>query len=542
MIPQPRDEADLSNHKFRVVVADGISVSGLKPLADDERFELIHVAGGKDWQSDPVGLEDADGLLVRSKTTVSEALLGRAPKLRVVGRAGVGVDNVDLKAATARGIPVLNAPAGNTVSAVELTMALILGAARGVSRADHALRSGSWAKTKGVELRGKTLGLIGAGRIGSGVATRARAFGMKVLVYDPYLSEQRADQLGVETADLDRVVSEGDVISLHVPLTDATRGMIDAERLRQMKPTTILVNVSRGGVVDESALATALAEKEILGAALDVYAHEPLGEGSPLRNAPNLVLTPHLGASTVEAQERVALEIAEGVRLALLEGDLSRALNAPAVGGDALRKLRPLLKLGERLGRLACVLAPGPVSEVGIRYGGGSDEGLRPLAQSVLSGLLREIVGARAVNYVNAASLAETRGITVTRTATKPRRGYAEYLEVRVVSEGGPLRVAGALLAPEHARLVEIDGYSINVPLEGTLLVLRNQDVPGVIGNVGTLLGSLGLNIAEYHQARLDKGGAALATVSIDGPVSSSLRAKLLELPEVLDARVVGLG
>ena len=527
--------------KFKVVVADGISASGLKPLSEDARFELVHVAGGAEWGKNPEGLDTADGLLVRSKTKVTSDLLDRATSLKVIGRAGVGVDNVDLKAATARGIPVLNAPAGNTVSAVELTMALILAAARGVPQADQNLHGGSWAKTKGIELRGKTLGLIGAGRIGGGVATRAKAFGMKVVVYDPHLSEERAERLGARIVTLDEVIREGDVISLHVPLTDATRGMIDAERLRQMKKTTLLVNVSRGGVVDEDDLAEALAQGEIAGAALDVYAEEPLPETSALRESPNIVLTPHLGASTVEAQERVALEIAEGVRMALLEGDLSRALNAPAVGGAALKRLRPLLNLGERLGRLACALAPGPVRSVDIRYGGEAENGLRPLAQSVLSGLLRQIVGPRGVNYVNAASLAETRGIAVHRSSRAPHRGYDEFLEVVIESDRGPLRVAGALLAPEHARIVQIDEYTVNVRPEGTLLILRNRDVPGVIGRVGTLLGEQGLNIAEYHQARLDRGGPALATVSIDGEVSSDVRVRLLELPEISDARVVGL-
>ena len=544
MIPQQgivNSNGDLGSDTFRVVVADGISESGLTPLSEDSRFQLIHVPGGTEWGEDPKELETADGLLVRSKTQVTPELLDRAPNLKVIGRAGVGVDNVDLEAATARGIPVLNAPAGNTVSAVELTMALILAAARGVPTADENLRGGTWKKTKGVELRGKTLGLIGAGRIGGGVATRSKAFGMNVIVYDPYLSEDRADRLGVRIVTLDEVISGGDVISLHVPLTDATRGMIDTERLRQMKKTALLVNVSRGGVVNEADLASALAAGEIAGAALDVYAEEPLPEGSALRDAPNIVLTPHLGASTVEAQERVAVEIAEGVRMAILEGDLSRALNAPAVGGAALKQLRPLLSLGERLGRLACVLAPGPVRSVDVRYGGGADNGLRPLAQSVLAGLLREIVGPNGVNYVNAASLAETRGIAVNRSQTAPHRGYDEFLEVAIESDGGPLRVAGALLAPEHARLVQIDDYTINVRPEGTLLILRNRDVPGVIGRVGTLLGAQGLNIAEYHQARLDRGGQALATVSVDGDVGPEIRERLLELSEISDARVVGL-
>jgi D-3-phosphoglycerate dehydrogenase len=348
------------SEKMVVVAADKISASGLAPLTGDDRFEVV-LASGWDAEQLHEAMARAHGLIVRSATKVTRELLAVSPNLRVVGRAGVGVDNIDLEVATAAGIPVINAPEGNTVSAAELAMALILAVARKVASADNSVRSGEWARSRfsGMEIRGKTLALVGAGRIGAEVAKRARAFGMRTVAHDPYLTQERAEELEVERVGLAEALAQGDVVSLHVPLTSATEGMIGRKELQAMKPTAILINAARGGVVDEDALVEALEAEEIAGAALDVYFTEPLPEGSPLREAPNLVLTPHLGASTAEAQELVASEIAEGVRAALLEGDLSRALNAPAIGGEDLKVLRPLLDLARKIGRIAAVLGLG---------------------------------------------------------------------------------------------------------------------------------------------------------------------------------------
>jgi D-3-phosphoglycerate dehydrogenase len=530
--------------RFRVLVTDKVSAGGLEPIRSDDRFEIVQV----DDSSTPAfaeALATAHGLIIRSATTVDAEMLDGAPELRVVGRAGVGVDNIDLDAATQRGVAVLNAPAGNTVSAAELTMALILSMVRGVAEADASMRAGEWARSrfKGAELRGRTLGLIGAGRIGGEVARRCRAFGMRVVAYDPYLTDERATELQVErmTAVGD-VLAVADVLSLHVPLTDATSGMIDARAIRRLKKGAFLVNVARGGVVDEAALATALVEGHLAGAALDVFANEPLEPGSPLRSAPNLVLTPHLGASTNEAQELVATEIAEAVRGALAEGDLSRALNAPAIGGDALRALAPLFGLGRGLGYLACALAPGGVKHVDVRYGGDSDGALQPLTAYVLMGLLQDILGADQVNFVSATHLARQRGIEIARTRLSRHAAYAEYVEVVVRAERGDLLVAGALLGDTHARIVRIADYHVDIVPTGTLIVLRNDDVPGVIGRVGTILGNHRINIAEYHQARMTRGGEALAAIAVDHDVDAEVRDALLELTEVKTAVIVQLG
>ncbi|MDX1494336.1 MAG: phosphoglycerate dehydrogenase [Longimicrobiales bacterium] len=534
----------MSQDRFTVLVTDKVSESGLAPLLEDARFEVVQI---DDSSSPAFGdvLARAHGLIVRSATKVREEALADAPLLRVIGRAGVGVDNIDLVAATRNGVAVMNAPAGNTVSAAELTMALILAMVRKVAAADASMRTGAWARSsfKGAELRGRTLGLVGAGRIGGEVARRCRAFGMSVVAYDPYLTSERADDLHIERAEsLDEVVERADVLSLHVPLTDATRKMIGAEVLARMKKGAFLVNVARGGVVDEDALADALESGHLAGAALDVFEREPLEEDSRLRSVPNLVLTPHLGASTSEAQELVATEIAEGVRAALAEGDLSKALNAPAISGDAMRALTPLFELGEALGYLTCALAPGAVREIEVRYAGDHDEALEPLTAYVLVGLLRNILGSDQVNFVSAAHLAAQRDMAIARTRLSRQPDYTEYVEIVVGAERGELRLAGALLGDVHPRIVRIADYHVDVVPEGTLLVLKNQDVPGVIGRVGTLLGEHGINIAGYHQARLSKGGEALAAVAVDGTVPPELRDALLSLSEVSRAVVVKLG
>ena len=529
------------SEKFVVIAADKISVTGLAPLMEDDRFEVLVPDG---WSPEEMeeALGRAHGLIVRSATKVTRELLEQAPNLKVIGRAGVGVDNIDLEVATELGIPVINAPEGNTVSAAELAMALILTVARNVAWADASVRAGAWARSQfsGMEIRGKTLGLVGAGRIGTAVALRAQAFGMETIAYDPYLTEERAKDLGIERVELDGVLSRGDVISLHVPLTPQTEGMIGAAELKAMKPTAILVNAARGGVVDEEALVAALESGEISAAALDVFKTEPLPEDSPLRGIPNLVLTPHLGASTAEAQELVASEIARGVRAALLEGDLSKALNAPAIGGEDLEFLKPLMDLARRVGRVAGVLGRGGMRRIGISVAGLDEEILSPMTAAAMTGVLTPVVGARNVNYVNALHLAEERDISLTTTLQPPREDYAKFLEIVVETDDQEVRVAGALLGEQHhPRIVQIDGYELSVKPEGCLIILRNNDVPGVIGRVGTLLAAHGLNIAEYIQSRKAMGGLALAAVSVDSKVSPEFLATLSEDEDILDARAV---
>jgi D-3-phosphoglycerate dehydrogenase len=523
---------------YRVLVADAIAADGLVPLREDPRFELTVRPGlaGADLAG---AIEGADAVLVRSATKITREALARADRLRVIGRAGVGVDTIDVEAATERGIAVLTAPAGNTIAAAELTLALLLALVRRVPAADRSMRSGEWDRKSfnGTELRGKTLALVGAGRIGSEVARRARAFGMRVVAYDPFLSAERARALDVELASLDEALRAADVVSLHAPLTDETEGLIGERELGLLRAGTFLVNVARGGLVDEPALLRALGEGRLAGAALDVYAEEPLPKEHPLRSLPNVVLTPHLGASTVEAQQSVAIEIAEAVRAALLEGDLSRAVNAPAIGGDEMRRLRPLMDLAERLGRLAAALTPGAVSRVEVRYAGAHEQALRPLAASATIGVLSAAVGRRSVNLVNSMRVAESRGIALEQVRAPAHGDYAEYLEVRAAGGPGEACVAGALLADAHPRVVRIGDYHVDIVPRGTVVVIRNRDVPGVIGRVGTVLGDAGVNIGEYHQARLRAGGDALAAVSVDGRLEPAILDRLRAVPEVREVR-----
>lgn len=519
---------------YQVLVADKIAREGLAPLTQDPRFTLIEKPGlkGEELAKAIAGM---DAVLVRSATRITRDALAHADRLKVIGRAGVGVDTIDVEAATERGIAVMNAPAGNTIAAAELALALLLSLIRRVPAADRSMKAGQWDRASfgGTELHRKTLGLVGAGRVGGEVARRARAFGMRVLAYDPFLTPAAAAEMGVELIELDPLLKAADVLSLHVPLTDKTRGMLGSRELGLLKSSTVIINAARGGVLDEAALLTHLKEGRIAGAALDVFEQEPLPADHPFRSLPNVVLTPHLGASTEEAQLNVAVEIAEAVRGALVEGDFAGAVNAPLVGGERLKRLRPLLELAGRLGKLAAALSGPQVTEVELRFAGEGDDLLRPLTAGAVMGVLDGVVGAPAVNVVNALHLARQRGIQVQRTRLELAKELPDLLEVKVVAGGLAVRVAGAPLGAGHLRIVQIHGFRVNVAPQGHLIVLQNRDVPGVIGRVGTLLGDAGINIAEYHQARITAGGEALAVIGVDASLKPEHVAALRRLPEV---------
>ena len=527
---------------YRVLIADAISADGLAPLHEDGRFELV-IRTGLKGEELARAIEGMNAVIVRSGTKITADALRYADRLQVIGRAGVGVDNIDVDAATKRGVAVLNAPSGNTVSAAELAFALILACVRRIPAADRSMKAGEWDRKTfmGSELHGKTLGLIGAGRIGGEVARRARAFGMRVCASDPYLTPERAQSLEIDLCPLEAVLARADVLSVHVPLTAATRGMIGAEQIARMKRGAIVVNAARGGVIDESALAAALQSGQLGGAALDVFATEPLPSDDPLRSVPNAVLTPHVGAATEEAQHNVAVEIAAAVRAALLDGDLSRAVNAPAIGGDEMRRMRPLLELTDRLGRIAATLIDGAVEQVTVRYSGPDETVLQPLTAAAVTGTLRHVVGANAINMVNAIHIAETRGVVIEQSRVGARGEYEEFVEVRLRAGRNDTRVAGALVAARHPRIVRIDRYRLIVEPRGSLVVLRNRDVPGVIGRVGTVLGEAGINIAEYHQSRLHLGGEALAAISVDGVVDEAVLRTLEAMPDIRMVRQVQL-
>lgn len=480
---------------------------------------------------------------MRSATLADRELLDRASSLEVIGRAGVGLDNIDLDTATRRGIAILNAPAGNTVSTAEHTFALLLALARDIPRAAASMREGRWERKslKGEQLSGKTLGVVGAGRIGAEVVRRARAFGMEVVVTDPYLTERRARELGVRPADLTDLIDRSDFLTVHVPLSSETRHLIGRAELERMKPTACLINAARGGIVDEGALRDALIAGEIAGAALDVFETEPLPADHPLRECPNLIMTPHLGASTPEAQREVAIEIAEAVRDALLEGKLGAAVNLPTVAPEDRRKANAVLALARAMGRLLGELADGPADEVVVRYTGPGGAQADIAVSAALEGFLSSRL-AGPLNLINAVLLAEERGIEISRSQLRREGRGADWIELTARAGDRRRSVTGKLTSREEPRLLRVDGFRVEVTPRGRLLFVRNDDVPGVIGSLGTILGAAGVNIGEFHQARNREDGEALGVITLDGELSAERLQALRDLPGVRDVRQVELG
>lgn len=530
-----------AGERFRVMVTDEIDPEGIALLRAHPAVQVDEVPTLPPAELlERIG--DYDALIGRSATRITGDLLRAGDRLKVVGRAGVGVDNIDIPTATELGIAVINAPGGNTVSVAELVFGVLISLARHVHVAVESMRAGRWDRSRlgGEELRGRTLSIIGLGRIGGEVARRARAFGMTVVAFDPYVAATRFEELGVERAEtLQSALERADVVTVHTPLTPETQGLIGAPEIGRMGRHALLLNLARGGIVDEAALSDALAAGRIAGAALDVFATEPLTAESPLRQLPNVVLTPHLGASTVDAQRQVAIEACLAVRDALVTGDLSGALNAAGVGGAGWAEIRPLMALADRLGRLGRALVPGGLSALELRYAGPREEAPRPLLLAALQGALRDVVDRRAINLVNAQHVAEERGIETAWTHVGKRGELGEEIELRLEGGDRSVRVGGALLGESHGRIVRIGAFRVDVAPRGIMVVLRNRDVPGVIGRVGTLLGEAGVNIAEYHQARLQIGGEALAAISVDSRIPQETVDRLSAFEEIVEVRQV---
>jgi D-3-phosphoglycerate dehydrogenase / 2-oxoglutarate reductase len=523
----------------KIIVADKISERGLALLREGGWEVVIPSAAAL-----PAELADADALVVRSATKVTAALLEKAARLKVIGRAGVGVDNVDVEAATRRGILVMNTPGGNAVSVAEHTIALMLGLARAVPQANASIQAGRWEKSSfsGMELRAKTLGLVGLGRVGTEVARRARALEMKVLAYDPYVTPAAAREVEVELVPLDELLGQSDVISLHTSLSTLTEKMIDAPAIGKMKRGARLINCARGELIDEAALAEALRSGKLAGAAVDTFAEEP-PKNSPLVGLPNLIATPHIAGSTAEAQEEVGTAIGQQVRDYLADGLIRNAVNMPALSPDQYRRLRPYLELGERLGSFVAQAAPSrSFHRVRIQYAGEPAElGSHVIRSAVLAGALNSVLDEK-VNLVNAAEEAASRGIMVEETTRRRERGYPNTIEVMIADGGREFSLEGTVAQDGSARILALDGIALEAPLEGTLLLTRNIDVPGVIGRIGTALGSLGINIATFALGRRAPGGSeALALVGLDGSVTASVVQEILGLPSITEARLIRL-
>ena len=478
-----------------------------------------------------------DGLAIRSNTKVTAEVLAAATKLKVIGRAGIGVDNVDIEAATARGVAVMNTPFGNAITTAEHAISMMAALARRIPAANASTQAGKWEKSKfmGVELFGKTLGVIGCGNIGSIVADRALGLKMKVIAYDPYLSQERADDIGVEKADLESVFARADFITLHVPLTDTTRNIVDAKSIEKMKRGVRIINCARGGLINEADLKDALESGRVAGAALDVYEQEP-ATSNPLFGMENVVCTPHLGASTNEAQENVALQIADQISDYLLSGAVSNALNMPSISAEDAPKLKPYIKLAEELGSFAGQITMSGLKSVSVDYAGHvATLNTRPLTSIVLKGLLSPLM--ESVNMVNAPAIARDRDVHVREVKCDEHEIYQTYMKLTVVTERQTRSISGTLFGGSLPRLVDINDIHIEAEIGPHMLFMLNDDKPGFIGALGTTLGEGGVNIASFHLGRREDGGDAIALLKLDQAVNDALLSKVKALPHVKQAQ-----
>jgi D-3-phosphoglycerate dehydrogenase / 2-oxoglutarate reductase len=539
--------ADFSRKHFalmKVLVADKISPKGVAYLRQQPGFEVIEAYGSSPAKVLEL-VKDVHAIAVRSETKITADVFKAAPLLKVVGRAGVGVDNVDVEAATNHGVVVMNTPAGNTIATAELTFTHILCGARPVPQAASSMKSGQWDRKSfsGIELFKKTLGIVGLGRIGGEVAKRAQAFGMRVLAYDPYLAPSRAKAMQVEGVSLDELLKQSDYITVHMPLTDDTHYMIDEAAFEKCKKGVRVFNCARGGIIKESALIAALKNGKVAAAGLDVFEDEPLAEESEFRALPNVVLTPHLGASTAEAQESVGIEIAEQIADVLNGGIIRNAVNVPSIDAAALKILGPYLDLGAKLGTLVQQIAPPQVAQLRITFWGKLiDLDANAVTRAIQRGYMRRISGEE-VNFVNAPVLLERLGTRAEVVKSTDDSGYTELIQVEAIApDNTSFSAAGTLIGKgNQPRIVNINGREVEVAADGKLLVLENVDQPGMVGTIGTILGKANVNIADMSLSRLTPGGTAYMVVRVDTEPSESARKEIKGHPAIKMAKFVQL-
>jgi D-3-phosphoglycerate dehydrogenase len=534
------ERARLKTGRLKVLIADTLSEDGIALLKKEAGLE-VDVQTGLSPADLAKIIGPYDALLVRSATKVTAEVIAKADRLKVIGRAGVGLDNVDADAATKRGIIVMNVPAGNTISTAEHTMSMLMALARRIPQAYASLKGGAWERSKfvGTELFGKTLGVVGLGKIGTEVAKRAQVFGMRVIAYDPFLSTERAQQLEIQLTDLKSIYAESDFITVHVPLTAETKHLIGAREIASMKKGVRLINCARGGIIDETALQQAVASGHVAGAAIDVFEQEPPPKDHPLLKQEQIIAVPHLGASTQEAQLNVAVEVAKQVADALLGRGIRNAVNMPSVDAKTLQVLQPYITLGQRLGSLAAQLAGGQVAEVRVTYVGEvANYDTSSVTLAILKGLLEPMVG-ESVNYVNASLIAAERGLKVIEAKANRMDEFANLMALDVRSNGSTLTLQGTLSARREPRIVKIDRYFVEAAPEGYMLIIKNQDKPGLIGQLGTLLGEAKINIAGMSNGRDEPGGNAITVVNIDNPVPPAVLERVKKLKHVIDAKLI---
>nr|WP_285844627.1 phosphoglycerate dehydrogenase [Oceanobacillus profundus] len=526
---------------FNILISDPLSEDGIGPLREAPNMNLVietHLS--KEELEDRIG--EFDALLVRSQTQVTRELINKAKKLKIIGRAGVGVDNIDLDAATENGIIVVNAPNGNTNSAAEHTIAMLMSLSRNIPQAYHALKHKKWDRKKyvGVELKNKTLGVVGLGRIGAEVAFRAKGQRMNVIAYDPFLTKEKADKMGIGYGTLEEVIEQADFITVHTPLMKETRHLINAEAFERMKPGVHIINCARGGIIDEDALYDAIISKKVAGAALDVFEEEPFIDHK-LLELPEVVATPHLGASTIEAQEIVAVDVSHDV-LSFLNGDVVKnPVNLPSVPSELMHKIEPYFHLAEKLGVFLIDLTKDVAEEINISYSGDlSDMEVAPLTRNTIKGILKRHLGDH-VNDVNALYLANKKGIIVNENKTSSTKGFTNLITVEVKSKSGTRKVAGTLLNGFGPRIVKVDEYSIDVTPEGHLVVIQHVDQPGVIGRMGSTIAKHQINIATMQVDRSDIGGNAIMVLTIDKHLETEAMEELKSLEEIKEVTSIDL-
>lgn len=526
--------------KYKVLISDSLSKEAVQVLQKEKEFTVdVNTKLTPDELKKVI--KDYDALVVRSSTKVTKDLIDAADKLKIVGRAGVGLDNVDVDAASKKGIIVVNTPAGNTISTAEHAFSMMLALSRNIPQADISMKKGEWERKKfmGHEVYGKTLGIIGLGRIGTEVAKRAIAFGMKVLAYDPYLSMEKAKELGIEPANLDQIYKNADYITVHTPLTDETRHMISEKQFAMMKKDVRLINCARGGIIDEDALAAALDSGKVAGAAFDVYEAEPPSKDLKFLKSDKVVLTPHLGASTEEAQTNVAIEVADIVRDALLTGCVRNAVNAPCLDPEVCKVIDPYLKLAEKMGSMQAQLVEGHVKTVKIKYVGDILKyDLTPFTLSIIKGLLTPILQ-ETVNYVNSMFIAKERGINITETRMAQVQDFANLIILDVETDKMKNMLMGTLFTKVDPRIVRINDSYVDAVPDGYMLVMSNKDVPGIIGQIGTILGKNGINIAGMSFGREEKGGKAVSILNIDSDVPKGVLDEIRKAQNIFSVKLV---
>ncbi|MBI5453536.1 MAG: phosphoglycerate dehydrogenase [Deltaproteobacteria bacterium] len=527
---------------MKILISDSMSAKAVEVLKNTPGLDVDVITGLKPEEL-KAKIKDYHGLVVRSSTKVTAEILEAAENLKVVGRAGTGVDNVDMPAATKKGVVVMNTPGGNTVTTAEHAISMMMALARKIPQATASMKRGEWEKKKfeGTEITGKTLGILGVGNIGSVVAARAQGLRMNVISYDPFISVEAADKLGISLVSIDDLFKKSDFISIHVPLTAETKNIVNAEAFKKMKKGVKIINCARGGIVNEADLAEAIKAKIVSGAALDVFEKEPTPADNPLLQMEEVILTPHLGASTFEAQESVAIAIAEQIADYLTTGTIRNAVNVPSVPADLLAALGAYITLGEKLGSFQGQILTGGVEEITVEYSGEVvNYDVAPVTIACIKGLLDQVLDTY-VNFVNAPFVAKERGIKVIEMKSSRATDFASSITIKVKTKETESVVEGALFGKKEPRIVRIDKFFLDAVPEGYLLLLQNEDKPGVIGNVGTLLAANNINIARLHLGRQSVGGEAVSVWSIDTPPAKGLIEKILKLPHMISANVIEL-